>query len=52
MQVKKHLLEGMSDTYLSMFMNFSAQTSANMTQVWTCVDTDFGWAMESVVQPS
>eukprot|EP00955_Chlamydomonas_euryale_P026237 277201-Chlamydomonas_euryale.AAC.1 len=35
--VKTHLLNGLPDQYTSMFINFSAQTSANMTQVCTCV---------------
>ena len=32
MAVKKKLLEGMPEKYTSMFINFSAQTSANQTQ--------------------
>jgi len=31
--VKKHLQHGLPETYSSLFLNFSAQTSANMTQV-------------------
>ena len=30
--VKKHLQEGLPATYSNLFLNFSAQTSANMTQ--------------------
>ncbi len=31
--VKNHLSSGLPQTYTSLFLNFSAQTSANMTQV-------------------
>lgn len=30
--VKKHLQQGLPDTFVSMLMTFSAQTSANVTQ--------------------
>ncbi len=34
--IKKHLQGGLPDSFVPLFFNFSAQTSANMTQVSLC----------------
>ena len=34
--IKKHLQGGLPDSFVPLFFNFSAQTSANMTQVRAC----------------
>ena len=37
--IKKHLQGGLPDSFVPLFFNFSAQTSANMTQVRACCVT-------------
>ena len=41
--IKKHLQGGLPDSFVPLLFNFSAQTSANMTQVWAT----FAWRQTS-----